>query len=175
MFLRIFKHQVTADDNFAGGKLRMTHALNLTLPLKQDAESQAKLKHLEKIFATEVQPKIEEALRKSRLVHFARVVVIDSKYIQVITEYEGDHQEYTEFFRKELTPVFGAIFGLAEGAPDVTDTVAFWEYAKKSNRRSLGLHTHGGNDFDGQPAGWLFSAYDHKNVRAIQAALEAAE
>ena len=70
----------------------MTHALNLTLPIKQDAESQAKLKHLADIFAAQVQPVIEAALRESKLVHFARVVVIDNKYIQVITEYEGPHQ-----------------------------------------------------------------------------------
>ncbi|MET0574500.1 MAG: hypothetical protein ABWZ83_01430 [Mesorhizobium sp.] len=152
----------------------MTHALNLTLPLKQDAESQAKLKQLEAIFTDQVQPKIEEALKKSKLVHFARVVVIDNKYIQVITEYEGDHQEYTEFFRRELTPVFGAIFGLAEGAPSSADSVAFWEYSKANNRRSLGQDTTGALDFSGNPAGWLFSAYDHKDVRTIQAALDKA-
>ena len=82
----------------------MTHALNLTLPIKQDPETQAKLANLEAIFAEKVQPAIEAALKKSKLVHFARVVVIDNKYIQVITEYEGPHQEYTEFFRRELTP-----------------------------------------------------------------------
>ena len=92
----------------------MTHALNLTLPIKQDAETQAKLKNLEAIFADKVQPAIEAALKKSKIVHFARVVVIDNKYIQVITEYEGSHQEYTEFFRRELTPIFAAIFSLAD-------------------------------------------------------------
>lgn len=150
----------------------MTHALNLTLPLKQDAETQAKLKHLTEIFADEIQPKIDAALRKSRIVHFARVLVIDNKYIQVITEYEGDHHEYTEFFRRELTPVFAAIFGLAEEAPSASDTVTFWEYSKKHNARSLGLDKHGSLDTNGQPAGWLFSAYDHKDVRTIQTALE---
>lgn len=149
----------------------MTHALNLILPIKQDAETQAKLKGLAEIFADQVQPKIEEALRQSRIVHFARVVVIDNKYIQVITEYEGPHQEYTEFFRRALTPVFAKIFELAEGAPDVSDTAAFWEYAKNHNYRSLGRATDDSTTFGGDPAGWLFSAYDHKTVKDIQGAL----
>lgn len=153
----------------------MTHALTLTLPLKQDAESKQRLKHLGEIFAEQVQPQIEAALRKSKLVHFARVVVIDDLYIQVITEYEGDHREYTEFFRRELTGVFHAIFSLADYDGDVNDPTGFWNFSMSRNVRSLGTHTHGGLDFEGQPAGWLFSAYDHKDVRTIQAALEDAE
>lgn len=149
----------------------MTHALTLTLPLKQDAASQAKLADLSASFTEHVQPAIAAALKASRIVHFARVVVIDNKYIQVITEYEGPHQEYTEFFRRELTPVFKAIFDLAEGAPDVQDTAAFWEYSKNHNVRSLGTSTSGSTDFEGQPAGWLFSAYDGRDVKTIEAAL----
>jgi hypothetical protein len=150
----------------------MTHALNLTLPIKQDAETQAKLKHLAEIFATEVQPKIDAALKESRIVHFARVVVIDNKYIQVITEYEGPHQEYTEFFRRKLSPIFAAIFSLAEGVPDVSNTNAFWEFSKDHNIRSLGIATDGSKDFSGNPAGWLFSAYNHRTVEDILSALE---
>jgi hypothetical protein len=150
----------------------VTHALNLTLPLKQDAATQAKLKHLAEIFETEVQPVIDAALKESKLVHFARVLVIDNKYIQVITEYDGPHQEYTEFFRRKLQPVFGVIFSLAEGTPDVGNTNDFWEFAKKHNIRSLGKATDGSTDFNGQPAGWLFSAYGHKTVEKILPALE---
>src|SRR5262249_13462937 len=149
----------------------MTHALNLTLPIKQDAETQAKLKHLADNFAEKVQPLIQAALKQSRIVHFARVVVIDNKYIQVITAYEGSHQEYTEFFRRALTPVFAAIFELAEGVPDVNDRNAFWEYTKDHNIHSLGISNTGSTDFSGNPAGWLFSAYDGKTVEEIQAAL----
>lgn len=149
----------------------MTHALNMTLPLKQDAENQARLAALAANFSDHVQPKIAEALKKSRIVHFARVVVIDNKYIQVITEYEGPHQEYTEFFRRELTPIFAAIFELAEGAPDVSDTAAFWEYSKNHNLRSLGTSTSGSTEFDGGPAGWLFSAYDGRDVKTVLEAL----
>ena len=150
---------------------QMTHALTLTLPLKQDPASQTKLAALAASFTDQVQPAIAAALKKSQIVHFARVDVIDNKYIQVITEYEGPHQEYTEFFRRELTPVFAAIFDLAEGAPDVKDANAFWEYAKDHNVRTLGTSTSGSTDFDGKPAGWLFSAYDGRDVKTILAAL----
>jgi len=153
----------------------MTHALNLTLPIKQDAETLGKLKWLKDNFATQIQGKIAEALAASKIVHFARVVVIDDKYIQVITEYEGPHEEYTEFFRRALTPIFSAIFALAADAPDANDTAAFWEYSKNHNARSLGTSTSGSTDFDGGPAGWLFSAYDGKTVKEIKGALQTAK
>jgi hypothetical protein len=143
----------------------MTHALNLTLPIKQDAETQAKLKGLEAIFADKVQPVIAAALKKSKLVHFARVVVIDNKYIQVITEYEGPPEEYTEFFRRELTPIFAQIFSLADGLPDINDPDGFFKFSSEHNIRSLGKAT------DGSDEGWLFSAYDHKTVEDILTAL----
>jgi hypothetical protein len=152
----------------------MTHGLNLTLRIKQDPETQLKLKDLVANFATKVQPAIDAALKKSEIVHFARVLVVDNAYIQVITSYEGSHQEYTEFFRRELTPIFAAIFTLAEGAPDVSDTNAFWEYSKNHNVRALGTATDGSLDFSGKASGWLFSAYDHKTVKAIKAAIKAA-
>ena len=44
----------------------MTHALTLTLPLKQDAASQNKLASLAANFAEHVQPAIAEALKKSQ-------------------------------------------------------------------------------------------------------------
>jgi hypothetical protein len=110
-------------------------------------------------------------MMQSHILHFARIVVTDNKYIQVLTEYEGSHQEYTEFFRRTLTPVFAAIFDLAEGAPDVNDPNVFFEYTKNHNIQPLGKSTSGSTDFDGNPAGWLFSAYDGKTVKEIQAAL----
>ncbi len=149
----------------------MTHALNLTLPIKQDAETLAKLNGLKAIFADKVQPAIAAALKKSKLVHFARVVVIDDKYIQVITEYEGSHQEYTEFFRRELTPVFAAIFALTDGLPDVSNPDAFFKFSKDHNYPSLGKATDGSTDLSGNPSGWLFSAYDHMTVEEILAKL----
>jgi hypothetical protein len=149
----------------------MTFALNLTLPIKQDAETQAKLNGLADAFETKIQPAIQEALKKSQIVHFARVVVIDNKYIQVLTEFDGEFKAYAEFFRRALTPVFAAIFSLAEGAPDVTDVNGFWEYVKNHNPHSLGKSPDGAKNFDGSPAGYLFSAYDQRTVKEILQAL----
>lgn len=111
-------------------------------------------------------------MKQSRIVHFARVVVIDDKYIQVITEYEGTHQEYTEFFRRALTPIFAAIFSLADTSGlDINDPNAFFEFSKNHNARSLGTATDGSTDIGGNPSGWLFSAYDGMTVADILAKL----
>src|SRR5215204_3711866 len=110
----------------------MTHALNLTLPIKQDPETLKKLQHVKAVFATEIQPKIEKALRESKIVNFARVLVVHDKYLQVITEYDGDPKEYTEFFRRALPDVFGVLFSLAEGAPsfDELDQQKFFQLSQ---------------------------------------------
>lgn len=153
----------------------MPHALNLTLPIKQDAETQARLKEIADKFATELQPKIDTALRASKIVHFARVLVIDNRYLQVITEYDGDHREYTEFFRKELPDVFAALFSLAEGAPSgdaLSDPNAFFEFSSKLQVRSLGESTAGLTGIHGQTEGYLFSAYGEREVKEILPKLE---
>lgn len=149
----------------------MTHALNLVLPLKQDEETRAKLKGLGERFESEIQPAIDVALRHSELVHFARVVVIGTDYICVFTEYEGDHKEYTEFFRRTLEPVFKVIFELAAVQAAVSDPDAFWQAAKRANIQSLGKAVDGSTDMDGNPSGWLFSAYNHRSVKEIKTAL----
>lgn len=151
----------------------MTHPLTLTLKIKQDPETQAAVEDLKANFHNGIQQAIEAALKESKLVHFARVAVIgENEYIQVITEYEGSHKEYTEFFRRALTPVFAKIFSLADGVPDVSNPDAFWEFSKAANYRTLGMSTDGATDMDGNQSGWLFSAYDHRDVKEIQAALE---
>ncbi len=154
----------------------MTHPLTLTLKIKQDPETLAALEELKLAFAEHVQPKIEEALRKSEIVHFARVAVIgDNEYIQVITEYEGSHREYTEFFRDALTPIFAKIFSLADNVPDVDDPDRFWEFSKAANYRTLGTAVDGATDMEGNPSGWLFSAYEHRSVKEILRALKDCE
>ena len=127
--------------------------MTLTLPIKQDPATQPKW--LLGASFTERSSRDRGGLKKSRIVQFARVVVIENKYVQVITEYEGPHQEYTEFFRRELTPVFGAIFELADGAPDVRHECVL-RILEEHNVRSLGASTSGSTDFDGESAGWLF-------------------
>jgi hypothetical protein len=145
-------------------------ALNFTVPLKQDSGSQAALAHLVAAFAEEVQPAIDAALARSQLVHFARVVVIDNKYLQVLTEFDGDPMDYTEFFRKQLGPVFQAIFALAEGAPpwdELNNPNSFFEYTRALNLPSLGTSTVGN-----EGRGYLFSAVGDTTVRELQAALD---
>lgn len=148
----------------------MTVALNLTAPLKQDEESQRQIRQLADDFATEVQPAVDRALAESHLVHFARVLVIDGKYIQVLTEFDGDPVEYTDFFRLKLGPVFKKIFSLVEGAPpweklDTRD--AFHKYTSSLNLKALGR-----SGADGEPdRGFLFRAYGDATVKDIQEAL----
>ena len=134
----------------------MPHALNLTARLKQDAETKAKLKVLKDDFATDVQPAIDAALRKSKLVHFARLLVIDDQYIQVLTEFDGDKRVYTDFFLSALPEVFRAVFELVEGAPpweQLKNPDRFYEFTRKANLRALGTKA------DDPESGYLFAAY----------------
>jgi hypothetical protein len=155
----------------------MAHALNLVLHIKQDEATKAKLAAVKEKFATEIQPKIEKALRESRIVHFARVLVIDDRYLMVITEYDGGHEAYTEFFREALPDVFSVLFDLAEGAPSwdqLNQQNAFFEAAKSMNVRSLGNSTDGSMGVGGETEGYLFSAYGTRTVKEILGALEEA-
>lgn len=147
----------------------MAIALNFTAPLKQDQDTQNRLRQLADEFAERVQPALDAALARSEIVHFARVLVIDGKYIQVLTEFDGDPMAYTEFFRKQLGPVFQQIFSLVEGAPpweEVNDPNNFYEYTRGLNLRSLGASTS-----DREDRGYLFSSIGDTTVREIKAHL----
>src|SRR3954468_14742146 len=139
----------------------MAIALNLTAPIKQDQDTQAHLQQLAGpypqgplqqragTFAEQVQPVLDAALARSEVVHFARVLVIDGKYLQVLTEFDGDPMAYTEFFRQELGPVFREIFSLVEGAPpwdELDEPNAFFEYTRALNLTALGASTTGDED-----------------------------
>jgi hypothetical protein len=142
----------------------MVTALNMTMKLKQDAASQAKLAGLAAVFAQKVQPVIDAALRESQIVHYARVLVIDNQYIQVITEFDGDGEIYTEFFRKALPDVFKAIFELVEGAPpwdELNDRDAFHKFTQSKNLKALGSHPTDPRQ------GYLFAAYPDRDVKQI--------
>jgi pyruvate/2-oxoglutarate dehydrogenase complex dihydrolipoamide acyltransferase (E2) component len=146
----------------------MITALNMTVPLKQDPESLAKLQQLKALFADHIQPEIDRALRKSKIVHHARVLVIHDRFLQVITEFDGDPEEYTEFFRRELPHVFKPIFELAEGAPpwdELNDQDSFFEASKHLNVKALGRSEDGREE-----QGWLFS-YFPGTVREIEESL----
>ena len=148
----------------------MAIALNFTVPLKQDPQSQESLTHLVASFAHDVQPALDAALSRSQIVHFARILVIDNRYLQVLTEFDGDPMDYTEFFRKQLGPIFQAIFALAEGAPpwaELNNPNSFYEYTRNLNLPSLGTSTVGN-----EGRGYLFSAVYDTTVRELRAALE---
>lgn len=144
----------------------MAIALNLTAPIKQDEDTRNRLQHLAETFADEVQPALDAALARSEIVHFARVLVIDGKYLQVLTEFDGDPQAYTEFFRKELGPIFRIIFSLVDGAPpwdELDDPNNFYEYTSGLDLKSLGTSTSGDED-----RGYLFSSIGDMTVREIK-------
>ena len=157
----------------------MPHALNFFVPIKQDPQTLAELAKTENEFAKNQQPLIDAAVRKSEIVHFARIVVSpDKRYLLVLTEYDGTHEQYAEFFREELGPLFQHVFSLADfsalglpgGAPDwnkINNQRDFFEISKKIQVRSLGESTRGETDFDGNPEGYLFSAYDRLSVKDI--------
>lgn len=148
----------------------MPTALNMTLPLKQDFQSQRKLEELKANFPNGIQQAIDAALKKSTIVHFARVLVIENKYIQVLTEFDGDKKVYALFFLRELPTVFQAIFELAEGVPSWEDLSAsedlFYEVSQSFNIRGLGKKD------DDPSAGWLFSAFGNTSVKEIGLALK---
>jgi deferrochelatase/peroxidase EfeB len=147
----------------------MATALNLTFPLKQDAGSQASLQHLVAAFATQVQPVLEEKLAESEVVHFARVLVVDNRYLQVITEFDADPVTYTDFFLSELPHVLETIISLVEGAPpweELSDPTAFFRYVQGRNVKALGTSTDGD-----EREGYLFSATGDTTVREMTARL----
>lgn len=146
----------------------MATALNMTMKLKQDPASQKQLQGLKAAFADHVQAGMDAALRGSEIVHYARVLVIDDLYIQVITEFDGDKEVYTDFFRKALPGVFEKIFALVEGAPawaELDDPAEFYKFSKDKNVKALGS-----NPADDKE-GYLFDATNGKTVKQILTAL----
>jgi hypothetical protein len=147
----------------------MTSALNLTLKIKQTPDTLAKLQQLKDGFAHGIQQRIDAALRDSEIVHFARVLVIDDLYIQVLTEYDGDKEDYTEFFRLKLLDVFARVFSLAENAPteaQLNSEEEFHKFTKNANLAALGTdglkHKLGERD-----EGFFFAAYPSVSVKEI--------
>jgi hypothetical protein len=99
------------------------------------------------------------------MIHFARVLVIDDKYIQVLAEYDGPKEVYSEFFRRELPDVFKWVFSLAAGVPgwdELNEEDTFYTVSTKRNLRSLGESTTGD-----AAAGYLFSGYPEIQVKQI--------
>jgi hypothetical protein len=117
--------------------------LNATLPLKQDAASQAKLKTFADEFKTKWVPQVWGVLKKSNMVHYARFTVIDNKYLQILTEFDSDFITYSKFFAKELPDFFQAVFSLVDAdlprnPGGDADLSLIFDYIDKKNLRSVG-------------------------------------
>ena len=105
-------------------------------------------------------------MAKSEVVHFARVLVIDDEYLQVLTEFDGDSMAYTEFSEHELGAVFREIVSLVEGAPpwdELDDPNVISESTRGLNLKALGALTTSDED-----RGYLFSAVGDTTVRGIK-------
>src|SRR4051794_12257029 len=129
----------------------MATALNFTAPLKQDRQTWAALRQLEATFADRIQPPLKQALAESETVHFARVLIIDDKYLQVLTEFDGPSRDYAEFFHEKLGWLFRRLFSLVEGAPsweELNDPNAFFEFTQRLNAKALGRSTDDDEDGD---------------------------
>jgi deferrochelatase/peroxidase EfeB len=147
----------------------MVTALNLTFPLKQDERSRASLQQLVAAFAGQIQPLLEKKLAESEVVHFARVLVIDDKYLQVLTEFDADPLTYTDFFLRELPQVLEKITSLVDGAPpwnELSDRISFFRFVQGRNVKALGASTDGDAH-----QGYLFSATGDTTVREMTAQL----
>jgi hypothetical protein len=133
------------------------HFLNLTLPLKQDAASQGTIKAFLADFPAKYGPGVVAVLKESRMVHYCRFVVIDNRYLQVLTEYDTDFRVYTDFFADQLHDFFKLLFAVVEGAPSVDkagDREEVYKFISKHDLPSL--------------AGSTFAAYPDLLVPEIQ-------
>src|SRR5262249_46554116 len=101
----------------------MQQFLTLTLPLKQDAASQEQLARLQEgeFKSDEFKKMINAALDESEAVYFAQFLVLDNKYIQIITTFDGDDREYAIFFFEKLQRLYKPVYELVEGGPTDDD------------------------------------------------------
>jgi hypothetical protein len=117
--------------------------LNATLPLKQDAESQAKLQAFAAEFKSKWADQVWKVLKDSNMVHYARFTVIDNKYMQILTEFDGDFIAYSRFFASKLPEFFRTVFTLVDadiprGAGGEADLSLIFEYINKRNLPNVG-------------------------------------
>jgi hypothetical protein len=141
----------------------------------QHVTAQPRLATLKDRFQKDDQIKIEAAARKSEIIHFLRVLVLQDKFFVVLTEYDRGHKEYAEFFRIHLNDLFKEIFSIADlpvNWDSVNNEKDFYEASKKFQVRSLGETLYGETDPDGKPEGYLFSAYENRSVEDILSKLK---
>jgi len=112
----------------------MQNTLCLVTTLKSPADYDA----LEAILPI-VKGQVDNAFAQLKTVHFARVVFLDDNTkVAVITEFDGDFDNYVRDFAQALGPVFDTLFAHTVEAPplpveDPQNTPAFVEFSKKYN------------------------------------------
>src|SRR6266404_714794 len=97
--------------------MSVPNILNLTLPLKQDPQSQATIKDFADKFGAVFWPQVKQVLHDSHMVYYARFTLIESRWLQVLTEYDTDFETYSNFFADNLKEFFATLFSVVEGAP----------------------------------------------------------
>ena len=160
------RRNVPVDDLFRSislcqGVCLMPNILNATLPLKQDAASQAKIKAFAAQFATAFWPKVSQVLHDSHMVYYARFTITsDNRWLQILTEYDTDFQTYSNYFADNLKDFFGEVFSVVEGAPSASDAGnrdVFFKWIKAHDLDCLGKV--------------YFSAFGELGVKDMQAKL----
>ena len=112
----------------------MQNTLCLALTLKSPADYDALVAIL-----PIVKGQVDNAFAQLKTVHFARVVFLDDNTkVAVITEFDGDFDNYVRDFAQALGPVFDTLFAHTVEAPplpveDPQNLQAFIDLSKKYN------------------------------------------
>lgn len=129
-------------------------SLNVTMPLKSPAQDSAqKIRTLIRAGA----PRIEQALREAKQVHFAWFEIIDEDNVCVLhTVYDGPFDAYIQDFALKVGDVFDLLFDYIEAAPP--------RPVKQFPNEFVALIKL----FDQPPAGgYFFTAYPESDVGRI--------
>jgi cytochrome P450 len=138
--------------------LRAQTTLNVTMDIKPPISDNA-VKLRELIYAAA--PRIDEALRKARHVHFAWFEFIEGDTKIVLhTVYDGDFDAYIQFFALQVGDLFDLLFEYIEASPPTP--------VRKFPEEFIALVA-----IYNRPPGadYLFSAYPNAEVPMIQRAL----
>src|SRR5438477_9923440 len=112
----------------------MQNTLCLVTTLKSPADYEALVAIL-----PIVKGQVDNAFAQLKTVHFARVVFLDDNTkVAVITEFDGDFDNYVRDFAQALGPVFDTLFAHTVEAPplpveDPQNLQAFIDFSQKYN------------------------------------------
>ena len=112
----------------------MQNTLCLVLTLKSPADYEALVGIL-----PIVKGQVDNSFAQVKTVHFARVVFLDNNTkVAVITEFDGDFDQYVRDFAQAVGPVFDTLFAHTAEAPplpveDPQNQQAFVDFSKQYN------------------------------------------